>query len=97
MRDNCANSISEYAEKLPFDIQARYLDKITLINSESYKVITCKYETWESNPENIPNVNYLYLYEYFVLRKSEYTHEQFKAYKSVSVYDQFISGWIKTV
>lgn len=63
---NYPHFFSEYAEKLPFDIQARYLDKIAVINSDPYKVVTGKYEAQENNLESIPNMSDLNLLKRWV-------------------------------
>lgn len=45
----------------------------------------------------MPSVAYADMYDYFVVRKSYYTHVQFRAYKALDAFDLFGSGWVKKV
>lgn len=45
----------------------------------------------------MPAVTYADMYDYFVVRKSCYTHSQFRAYKALDSFDLFASGWVKNV
>ena len=50
-----------------------------------------------ATPANLPLVEASDIVAYLVLQTSFLTTKQFKAYKSLEAYNQFVSGWVKDV
>lgn len=77
------------------DVRKRYLQKIALCEGiDPYKVdpkdMSRKYE-------DLPNICYMNLFNYFVLTSSYYSNEEMSAFKSLEAYKQFASGFVKNV
>lgn len=47
--------------------------------------------------KDFPKVSMYDIINYFVYKKSAYTGEDFKAYKSLDSYNMFISKWIRRI
>lgn len=82
---------SPYFERLSGDARTRYLDKIAVINSAD------PYAMKNLNPSVLPSVEPTDLVNYLVLGTSAYTTQQFKAYRSLESYNQFLNGWVKDI
>ena len=65
----------------------RYLDKLLEIHGVDPQDIPQK--SWSNNHDDLPEVNYARIVQYFVLGKSAYTAQEFAAYKSLSAYKTF--------
>lgn len=70
----------------------RYLEKISLIGRDPYDL-----REEESVNKDFPNVQWGDIVNYLVFKKSSYTLQNFKAFKSLEGYNQFICGWVKTI
>ena len=84
--------LSAYAEKLTGDARDRYIEKISLVGG------------WDpfTGPQgestgSVPPVEAGDLVSYLVLQTSFLTAKQFKAYKGLESYNQFVCGWVKEV
>ena len=84
--------LSTYAAGLPYSVQRRYVEKISEIGFiDPFSNII------SFNSKNFPPVSLTDIYNYFVSKKSAYTHKDFKAYKSLESYNYFISKWITEI
>ena len=84
--------LSTYAEMLSGDARDRYQEKISLVGG------------WDpflgpqgENTDCVPPVESSDLVSYMVLQTSFLTAKQFKAYKGLESYNQFVCGWVKEV
>ena len=84
--------LSSYTETLAGSAKDRYKEKISLVG------------TWdqflgpqEESTDCVPPVEASDLVAYLVLQISFLTAKQFKAYKGLESYNQFVCGWEKEV
>ncbi|KAK7101771.1 hypothetical protein V1264_020101 [Littorina saxatilis] len=85
----------KYSERLLPEERRRYHQKILEIDgNDPYDIPT---RCWSANPDDLPELSYINIVNYFVLGKSAYTCEQLKAYKSLDSYRLFVSGWVRDV
>jgi len=52
---------------------------------------------WRSDPETFAKIGFGDLFHYLVFGTSSYTLDEFKAYKSLQAFNQFVCGWVKNV
>jgi len=83
--------LSKYAESLESDAKRRYLDKVTVIGGVD------PYTLRKLDSSVLPAIEAADLTNYLVLGTSYYTIQQFKAYRSLEAYNQFVNGWVKDV
>lgn len=57
----------------------------------------CSMCSWEDDRKKFPSISYFDIYNYCVVRESIYTHEEFRALKSLEGYQFFAAGWVKNV
>ena len=79
---------------LSTDAKARYLEKVKMIDGidpfdSSFSMIEI---SSTAPPDTVCD-----LVSYLVLQTSFVTSNQFKAYKSLEAYNQFVCGWVKEV
>lgn len=83
-----------YRDKLDPVEKSRYMDKIRFINDQDpldFEVI----KTWTRQCEELlPAISYFDIVNYLVYGTSTYTQEQFKCYKGLEAYNQFVCGWV---
>lgn len=54
--------------------------------------------TLKSEKDPLPrNVGYFDIFNYCINKDSAYTHQSFKAYKSLEAYKMFENGWVQSV
>ena len=85
--------LSPYAESLPTEAKARYLEKIAVIGGLDPFSGAGLGET----TDDVPPVDACDLVAYLVLQTSFVTSKQFKARKGLEAYNQFVNGWVKDV
>ncbi|KAK7489626.1 hypothetical protein BaRGS_00019021 [Batillaria attramentaria] len=84
-----------YAERLLPKSKIRYEKKLLLIDgNDPYELPT---NVWSVNPDDLPEITYITIVNYFVLGKSRYTSEEFRAYKSLESYKTFVAGWVRDI
>lgn len=95
----CKFKISEYATKLILkEVKSRYFEKLDLIKYDPYECVKCSTCQWNSKREEIPcEITSSDIYNYFVVKKSTYTHTEFRCYKSLESYQLFAPGWVKSL
>ena len=85
-------ALSSYAENLTNEAKTQYRGKIGVIGGLD------PFEGCPGEPcEGIPSVEASDLVAYLVLQTNFITAKQFKAYKSLEAYNQFVCGWVKDV
>ena len=84
--------MSSYADSLSYEAKRRYLEKISVVNGID-PFSGCVGEPVDA----VPPVDASDLLSYLVLQTNYITAKQFKAYKSLEAYNQFVCGWIKEV
>ena len=84
--------LSEYANNLPSDAKARYVEKLDFIGG----IDPFQTANVGELDDHLPDVDASDLVSYLVLQTSFVTAKQFKARKGLEAY-QFISGWVKDV
>ena len=84
--------LSPYAEKLTGSEKQRYKAKISLINGLDPFLGPLGEST-----DAIPPIEASDLVSYLVLQTSFVTAKEFKAYKALESYNQFVCGWVKEV
>ena len=72
----------------------RYLEKITAIMCDPYALSDLDFEF---GIESVPPITNMDIITYLVLTHSYYTKEQMKAYKSLTAYKYFESGFVEKV
>lgn len=88
-------TLASYFDGLPIVAKARYREKIKLIGSLDPFLLPTNRGLAELS--TLPPVEASDIVSYLVLQTSFLTPKQFKAYKSLESYNQFISGWVKDV
>ena len=88
-----ARKLSSYADKLPNEAKARYLQKLSLIDGEDPFEVS----TSGGNDCPLPPVDASDIVSYLVLQTSFISAKQFKAHHSMEAYNQFSNGWVKDV
>jgi len=83
--------LSKYTSSLDSEAKRRYLDKIAVIGGVD------PYTLKKLDSNTLPAIEAADLTNYLVLGTSYYTVQQFKAYRSLEAYNQFVSGWVKDV
>ena len=81
--------LSEYCVKLDDSVKRRYLEKIADVGVDPVTIPDQQFDT-----ECLPPIKAMDLLSYLVLETSFYTKEQFKAYKSLEVYNFMVSGFL---
>ncbi len=94
--DEAVSELSSYANDLTGDAKRKYLNKIELVNGvDPFLLPSSSHST--ATPASLPPVEASDIVSYLVLQTSFLTAKQFKAYKSLEAYNQFIKGWVKNV
>ena len=83
--------LSLYADILPPEAKARYLDRIEIIGGPD----PFSSDFVGDKSDVVPPVSACDLISYLVLQTSFITSKQFKAYKSLEAYNQLVCGWVK--
>ena len=86
-----------YLETLEHDAKFRYLEKIREIDGiDPYSIPKAD---WTTNLEEFPPVSWPDLVMYLVFGRNEFTHsmDEFRAYKSLEAYNQFVCGWVRDI
>ena len=83
-------SLSIYAQNLSDEAKRRYEEKIAVLNGLD-PFGSCPGEVIQT----VPPVEASDLVAYLVLQTNFITTQQFKAYKSLEAYNQFVCGWVK--
>lgn len=84
---------ADYALKLDTDSKDRYREKIAVISGTDAFLLPAN--AWSEDV--LPATEFPDLFTYFILETSSYTAAQFKAYKSLTAYNLFVSGWVTSV
>ncbi len=87
-----AMELSRYAETLSGGAKELYLEKINLLGCRDP---FCGPQG--KSTDCVPSVEASDLVAYLVLTTSFLTAKQFKAYKGLESYNQFVCGWVKDV
>jgi hypothetical protein len=87
--------LSRYTLELNSAVLARYGDKLKCINNiDPYLLLEFQKNTLSDETEQYPPIELEDITMYFLERKSPYTNEQIKAYKSLESYKYFKSGFV---
>ena len=84
--------LSEYAEHLEYHVKCQYLEKISVIGVDPATMLDGSLD-----PKCLPPIEATDLLCYLVVDTSFYTAQQLKAFKSLEVYNQMVSGFITSV
>ena len=85
-------NLSSYADNLSNEAKTRYREKIGVIGGLD------PFGGCPGEPcKEFPPVEASDLVAYLVLQTNFITAKQFKAYKSLEAYNQFVCGWVKDV
>lgn len=74
------------------EVLLRYTQKVQqhCCGIDPYKITICN--------DPLPrNVHYFDIYNYCIEKDSSYTHESFKAYKSLEAFKMYESGWVQSI
>ena len=85
---------SNHAQRLPLDEKERYLQKLSFVGGLDP---FCLNKRSFCEAPNLPPFSSSDLVSYLVLQTNYLSAKQFKSYKSLEAYNQFVSGWIKEV
>ena len=80
--------LSKYASQLEELEKTRYIKKIFLFKEDPYLMAFDE----QVLPQNVSSID---TYEYIVNKKSFYTSNEFKAYKSLEAFKLYQSGWVQ--
>jgi len=92
-----SQQFSQYFNSLECpETRARYQQKISEIGLDPY---TLKKSDWNGDIDKFPEITWPDLVMYLVFGINEFTIEkdQFKAFKSLEAYNQFVCGWVRDV
>ena len=95
MNDETINlfELSEISERLPKDALERYLNKLSVLNSDCPYFIDDRLWIKSSNVITlIPPITDLDIINYLIFTKSAYTEEEFRSYKSLDAFRSFTDG-----
>lgn len=89
---------SKYLSALENIDKQKYKGKLTLKNGtilpDPYALVD---SSWKDDMKLLPNIQWGDLYMYLINTPSEYTHESFKAFKSMEAYNFFVCGHVQDV
>ena len=88
-----SSTLSSYADGLSVEAKSRYLDKIAVIGG----IDPFRSSIFGEHRYDSPSVDACALLSYLVLQTSYITAEQFRAWKGLELYNQFVCGWEKEV
>ena len=54
-------------------------------------------QSWKSDLKGLPRIFLIDIYSFLIERSSYYTHEKFRAHKSLEAYTMVVSGWVLNV
>ena len=84
--------MSAYFLTLTGDVRNRYLEKISVINHFE------PYTLWNTDKlidiTDMPEITSMDLVNYFILKKSYYSGDQLKAFKSLDAFKNFEAGFV---
>ena len=84
-----------FVDGLSGKTRERYLEKRNLIDGvDLYEI---DHRSWKYDLSLYPAITYTDLVFYLSNTSSPYTLEDFKAYKSLEAFNQFLSGWVKEI
>ena len=86
---------STYFFKPDLKAKERYKEKLKLI--ENVDPYTLQKEAFKENIDCVPKVTYPDIVNCCLFASSPLTEEQLEAYKSLELYNHFVSGWVKDV
>ncbi len=96
--EEALSELSGYARELPEDAKRRYLDKLMLMDGmDPFLLPSSSLRTRATPAASLPLVEASDIVSYLVLQTSFLTAKQFKSYKSLEAYNQFVNGWVKNV
>ena len=84
--------LSEYARALDEQVKRRYLEKISAVGVDPVSIRSEQFD-----PLCVLLIEATDLLGYLVLETSFYTRQQFKADKSLEVFNQMVSGFVTSV
>ena len=83
-------------QSLDVKAKQRYLRKLKVI-----EIDMCPYmipaDSWKNDPTSWPQLEWPEVYSYLVETPGVFTREAMKNRKSLEAYNQFISGWVRTI
>ena len=84
-----------YYDRLQPAEKSRYAQKLLSIDgNDPYEIPD---HSWSKNPDDVPDLTYIDMVNYFIDGKSPYTKESFKNHKSMKSYKIFMDGWVRDV
>ena len=93
--DSSSTSFAKYVGTLSPEPKQRYFQKILDIDVlDPYQILK---RSWSANVDDLPEIRYPEIVNYFVFGQSSYTCDDFKAYKSLSSYKVFTAGWVRDI
>jgi hypothetical protein len=84
-----------YCQKLLPSARNRYLRKLFDINDVDPYEVSAK--QWSADFANLPPVSHGDLLNYLVFGVSQNTLREFKAYKTLEAFKQFVDGWVQEI
>lgn len=84
-----------YVEKLVPSARERYLAKIEDLNNVDPYEVPAK--QWSADVGSLPPISHGDILSYLVFGVSKYTLQEFKAYKSLEAFKQFVDGWVQEI
>ncbi len=89
--EKALSEISGYARDLPEDAKRRYLDKLMLMDGmDPFLLPSSSLRTRATPAASLPLVEASDIVSYLVLQTCFLTAKQFKSYKLLEAYDQFV-------
>ena len=92
MLEKCLN---HFYSTLDPPSQKRYNEKTELIENKDPD--TLSENEFSVDFDNFPSISYSDIVNYLVFRRSPYSADKMKAYKSLEAYNQVIEGWVRDV
>jgi hypothetical protein len=95
--DSSSTTSEKYVNTLQPSHKTRYSEKILDIDGvDPYEIPK---RSWSTNRDDLPELRYPHIVNYFVFSKSAFTCDHFKAYKSLNAYKSFTAGvpWVRDI
>ena len=71
----------------------RYKEKISIIGDQDPYEIHA--ESMSKDPEILPSISYPDIVNYLIFNPSPFTKDDFKAYKGLEAYKQYVDGYVR--
>ena len=91
------SSATTYSSSLSSDDRKKYEEKLITTDGTVLPDPYMSVENWKDNVKLLPDITWADIYNYLINTPSLYTNENLKTYKSLEVYNFFVSGHVHDI